>query len=136
MKTRINSDIKNSGISALKKKRDRALKLYYLDDITVALDETRALTKKLKREVRRNSKRIYEQKANTANHKGFWNVVKKIQGINRTYEKLTIEDENGLHEDPTVIGEIMADFFCYNAENLMKRTSIGPVQQPTFNHNS
>jgi len=80
VRTRRNTDVVDSKVSALKKQRDRLLKKYAKDkgENRHFLLKARDIAKEMKKRIKSSIRHKYETKASTPNQKAFWNVVKEI----------------------------------------------------------
>ena len=103
------SDLVNSRVSALKKKRDRCIKnARKYNSITESLN-VQALSKTLKRVIKREKRRLARVKSKTSDPKGFWKLVGSYTGRNSSHKiNLNIGGES-LSDDEAA--EAFCDFF-------------------------
>jgi len=130
VKTRSNIDVIDSGVSYLKKRRDRFLKKFYKTKDKALLLEARKVTKQMKNKINQTIRQRFQMKANTPNQKLFWSVVKEISGDKRCDDKLVIKKDGIKIEDPEKVSNIMANFFEDKVNLLVEKTGLQLPHQP------
>jgi len=123
-KTRCNQDIVDSGISSLKKKRDRALKKFYKTRDPDDHGIVRKLTKELKKRIKSSMNKKLQTKACSGNQKDFWNVINELSGKKIQEDSLELEIAGTICKKPEILCEVVADFFESKIKGLCDRTGL------------
>jgi len=135
--TRQPQDIIDSGCTALKKKRDRALKKFYKTRNPEDHYLARILTKQLKSRLKKTMNNKLQKKACTKNQKDFWNVISEISGKKVQEETMELEIDGSIVTDPKKLSETMADFFSNKIKKLCSSTGLMlPITSPPRNNAS
>jgi len=131
VKLRRATDIVDSHVSALIKKRNRLFKRYNSSGLVKYQLEARSLTKTIKQLVKKKTREKYEKKACSKDQKQFWSVVNEITGKTRQSDKLTLDVNGRRVENPEEVCEVMATYFEEKIEGLCTRTGLTiPVPIP------
>ncbi len=103
------TDIVNSRIAALKKKRDRKLKQARKNNNWITKTKAHTLCVTLKKVIKRERRRIVEAKSRTSNPRGFWRLVRSLKGNSVSTIPEIKSNEKTLPED--IACEEFASFF-------------------------
>jgi len=104
-------------IEKWKKKKDRIFKEYKETGDLCLHDTVRALTKKIKKQVKKEIKLTTQKKATSKNSKTFWKMVNDYLG-NRKSNAIALSIDNKIVTDPIVLAAAFRDFFIEKVKNL------------------
>jgi len=130
VKTRRNTDIVDSKVNSIKKKRDRLYLKYKKTGDEFYLNASNALTKEMKKEIRSRQKKKYETKANTQNPKAFWSVINEINGNHRNNDTIRILQNGNLITNSKEVANVIADAFENKVLDLVKKTGKEMPKRP------
>jgi len=119
IRTRLPENMINPKVEKIKKKRDRLYRMYKLSMDSHYLDRVKRENIKLKKMIRKETKRIFQKKAESVNTKSFWQTVNQLQGkVKKTSTNFIV---NGT---ATNDGQLIADGFAeFFEDKILKLTS-------------
>jgi len=119
IRTRLPENMINPKVEKIKKKRDRLYRMYKISQDVHYLNKVRKENKKIKKTITSETKRVFQQKAETSNTKSFWQMVNQMQG--KVPSKITTINVNGCPTScPATLAACFADFFEGKIKKLTK----------------
>ncbi len=120
---RSDSQLTNSSIEALKKKRNRAYRSYSKTGDESYLKKSKDLSKKLKKQLKYTEKKRILEKSKAKDPRTFWSLVKELRGNKpRTTRTVIRVNENTTTADSRVIASTFGNFFTDKVQKLSKDT--------------
>jgi len=123
VRTRSDVDLVNPKIEKVKKRRDRLLKKIKktLDGEykCTLLNRLKDLNKQVTKIINKETKRIFQKKAESPNGKCFWDLVNRLQG-KKTRNEFSLNINGKLEKDKLTLANAVASFFEGKILNLTK----------------
>jgi len=119
IRTALPTDIVDTALEKIKKKRKRLLKEYHRTGNHHTLDQINNLNKKIKSKIKEARQHQITLKLNGKNPKSFWNAVSELEG-KQIRDQISLEINGKNTNDEQTLVEEFADFFLGKVERLSK----------------
>jgi hypothetical protein len=120
----------NCRIEALKKKRDRAWKKYKKTGSNAQYVKSKSLSKTLLKVIKKEKKRVFRAKMESHGSKGFWRTVGSLFKGTETRDRMTLEIDGQLTDDPVEIAGEFSRFFKDKITSLANKAGhIEPLNE-------
>lgn len=130
IKIRDQHEFVNCEITAIKKKRDRAWKIYKKFNSEKHMLKARQLTKELKKTIISEKKRVFRAKLNSHGAQSFWNTIGNVFNINSVKNTLELKIDGEVTSDEGKIAEEFSKFFDTKIKRLISGTSVNASIYP------
>ncbi len=122
IRTRNDTQIINSTIEALKKKRNRMFIKYKKTQDARYLLKSQELTRKLKKDINNTEREIIQKKAKSHDARIFWNTISELRKGKTTREEIQIKMNEEIITDAGTVADRFGEFFTDKVQQLSRLT--------------